>query len=46
MARKTKQATNVASGQEKQDPAQQEASDQHVQPEKMPAEQVIGERRR
>src|SRR3954463_3018865 len=45
MARKTKQATNVATGQDKQD-TQQQSSDQHVQPEKMPAEQVVGERTR
>jgi HSP20 family protein len=46
MARKTKQATNVATGQEKQDAAQLQGSDQHVQAEKMPAEQVVGERTR
>src|SRR3954470_11345363 len=46
MARKTKQATNVATDQEKQDAAQLQGSDQHVQAEKMPAEQVVGERTR
>src|SRR4051812_27998812 len=37
---------NVATSQAKQDAAQQQASDQHVHPEKMPAEQVVGERTR
>ena len=46
MARKTKEAKEVATSDEKQDAARQQASEQHEQSEKMPAEQVVGERTR
>ena len=46
MARKTKEAKEVATSDEKQDAARQQASEQHEQSGKMPAEQVVGERTR
>jgi HSP20 family molecular chaperone IbpA len=46
MARNTKQAKEVATSNEKQGAARQEASDQHGQSDKIPAEQVVGERTR
>ena len=46
MARKTKEAKEVATSDEKQDAARQQVSEQHDQSEKMPAEQVVGERTR